>query len=195
MLVNIIFRLRPAFTRKEASVRAAAFTLFGTLCRFGSGIHRDNFNDQVHQALPMFLVHMNDKKENVREAAHEGFKKVVALMGVPKLVEMVDAYDPHSAYHDNFLEEISPVILELFGKTRIRSYLDSTMVYFSAKGAQNKQNSVYLTGCLLKYSSEADRKRINANVVVSAMLQLLKDKDQSVIAKTCKALSLLHSNI
>jgi hypothetical protein len=48
---------------------------------------------------------------------------------------------------------------------------------------------------MVKFSSEVDRKRINTNVVVTTMLKLLKDKDQPVIAKTCKALSLLHTDI
>ena len=34
-LVNICFRMRPAFDRKEPEVRKAAFHLFGALCRFG----------------------------------------------------------------------------------------------------------------------------------------------------------------
>jgi hypothetical protein len=35
MLINICFRMRPAFDRNDVAVRSAAFTLFGALCRFG----------------------------------------------------------------------------------------------------------------------------------------------------------------
>jgi hypothetical protein len=35
MLINICFRMRPAFDRNDVNVRTAAFTLFGVLCRFG----------------------------------------------------------------------------------------------------------------------------------------------------------------
>ena len=38
MIINIVFRLRPSLDRKEASVRAAAFKLFGVLTRFGKGM-------------------------------------------------------------------------------------------------------------------------------------------------------------
>ena len=67
MLVNICFRMRPAFDRSEQSIRAAACTLFGTLTRFGTGAAAENFLDQLHTNVPIYLVHLNDDSEAVRK--------------------------------------------------------------------------------------------------------------------------------
>jgi hypothetical protein len=67
MLVNICFRMRPAFDRSEQSIRSAACTLFGTLTRFGSGAAAENFMDQLHTNVPIYLVHLNDESETVRK--------------------------------------------------------------------------------------------------------------------------------
>ena len=78
--------MRPAFDRSDHTVRTAAFTLFGELCRFGEmfvgkgkgadgGNHQNlrglinNFIDQCHNTLPILIVHMNDPEETVRHVS------------------------------------------------------------------------------------------------------------------------------
>ena len=48
------------FLQEKSSVRAAAFTLFGNLSRFGDGPSKAPFLEQVHTNLVTLLLHLND---------------------------------------------------------------------------------------------------------------------------------------
>jgi hypothetical protein len=72
ILVNICHRIRPAFEKvlhAQHAIRAAAFTLFGALWRFGQDSAADVFYEQIHSNLPSIVLHINDdsvKVQNVR---------------------------------------------------------------------------------------------------------------------------------
>ena len=53
--------------QSEFSIRASAFTLFGRLTKFGVGVSAENFLDQLHTNIPIFLVHLNDEIQDVRK--------------------------------------------------------------------------------------------------------------------------------
>src|SRR6185437_15005344 len=67
-LVNICLRIRPAFDKPNDKIRSAAFTLFGSLYRFGSGQAAHAFNEQIHHNLPSLLLHLNDDNADVQRA-------------------------------------------------------------------------------------------------------------------------------
>ena len=51
----------------KAGVRAAAFTLFGNLSRFGDGPSKSPFLEQIHTNLVSLLLHLNDPEHEVRK--------------------------------------------------------------------------------------------------------------------------------
>jgi len=53
------------FQDKDA-VRAAAFTLFGKLSRFGDGPSKAPFLEQVHTNLISVLLHLNEEDEVIK---------------------------------------------------------------------------------------------------------------------------------
>ena len=48
-------------------MRAAAFTLFGNLSRFGDGPSRDPFLEQIHTNFVSLLLHLNDEDDDVKK--------------------------------------------------------------------------------------------------------------------------------
>lgn len=66
ILINICLRIRPCFEKQLSGVRAAAFTLFGKLSRFGDGPSKSPFLDQIHANFVSMLLHLNDDSTEVR---------------------------------------------------------------------------------------------------------------------------------
>ena len=135
---------------------------------------------------------MNDEDQEVSQSAIDGLVKIFTLLENPALVEICENYSPGSNY-DYFLDQVITPLLEAYGQQRMRSYVDAAMSYFNSPWPVCKANSAYLTGGLIKYSSEQSRKRISASVVSSGLIGLLQDSSAQVRAKACKALSLLTS--
>ena len=65
----------------RATVRAAAFDLFGTLSRFSDGPSKAPFLEQVHTNLVSFLLHLNDEDDDVKKVriflSYVGFKVLI----------------------------------------------------------------------------------------------------------------------
>lgn len=66
VLVYVCMRLKPAYARPNAVIRASAFDLFGALSRFGQGSSPHNFYEQLHVALMPMILHVNDDSAKVR---------------------------------------------------------------------------------------------------------------------------------
>jgi len=48
-------------------VRAAAFALFADLAAFGSGTSKEQFLEQIHSNFVSFLLHLNDRENQVQQ--------------------------------------------------------------------------------------------------------------------------------
>jgi len=197
MLVSMCYRIRPTFDRNDVSVRAAAFTLFGELCRFGVAEDaRDelvvgNFLDQVHNNIPVFIVHANDEDEKVRKNCLLAFRKVAALIG-EEMVELVSSKEPDSDSQafDDFVLRLTPIMLKLHAD-RLRGYLDVVVSYFTSRWNVVRANAAILLAHLLRAASPEDRRRVNVNVVVQALVKLLANQTAEVRGKAAKGLALL----
>ena len=56
-----------ATPQKDDEIRAAAFRLFGALHRFGDGISKDSFFEQLFNNLPSLVLHANDDNNEVKK--------------------------------------------------------------------------------------------------------------------------------
>ena len=54
------------FVQDKDAVRAAAFTLFGKLSRFGGGPSKAPFLEQVHTNLISVLLHLNEEDDVIK---------------------------------------------------------------------------------------------------------------------------------
>ena len=189
MLINICYRLKPAFDRKEARIRAAAFTLFGALCKFG--INHSSFMDQIHENLVTFVVHMNDEDEEVRLACHEAFKALASLAGT-KIADCIAEASCEPYAYDAFAEEIAPLLVEAF-PDRLGNYLDHCVVYYKSTWNVIRGNAALLSAHLLASSSADARQRVNVNNMCNCLTKLLGENSSAVRGKAAKALSYLYA--
>jgi len=202
MLINICFRMRPAFDRKNNSVRAAAFTLFGALCRFGQSYRRNdagargvqglvkNFIDQVHTNVPIFIVHLNDEDEKVRQSCLDGFKKVSVLLH-QDIQAIVHETTTDPEMYDDFIRKICPLIGQLFPQ-RLRSYVDSGIDYFTSFWHTIQGNAAIFSATLVATAAEDKRRSINIHSLCQALIKLLGHKEAVVRERSARAISLLH---
>jgi len=76
IIINICHRIRPAFENTNLKIRISSANLFASLVRFGEGISKDQFYEQVHSNLPSIILHINDENETVQKS----FKQVRYLL-------------------------------------------------------------------------------------------------------------------
>lgn len=199
MLISICFRLRPAFDRKEDKVRARAFTLFGVLNRFGiastsmdAGV-RENFMDQVHANVPIFIVHSNDAVEEVRTATIEGFRQLAPLLGDEFVSVLADASGEPSNY-DELVQKLSP-LLNTIHPGRLRGYLENTTQYFTSQSNSMRANSAYLAGVIISTASNEQRRTVSIPALTSGQNNKPAEdtSKQSHTASRCFALIFMFS--
>lgn len=85
--------------------------MFGSLTRFGSGICKENFIDQVHTNLPILILHLNDENESVRTAAGESLLLVAKLLDVESLIKCVEDFNANPFDYDTFLSTIGSILV------------------------------------------------------------------------------------
>lgn len=195
LLINICFRMRPAFDRKNDGVRAAGFSLFGELCRFGESEDPtmvQNFNDQVHTNLPILIVHMFDSNEKVREACHQAFKRVAALL----TAEIQGVVEGHTvtdeASYDEFVAELAPLVVAEYGN-HLRSYADAAAGYYGSSWMCVRGNAAMFSAHCLASAEPDVRRTVNMNALCLSLIKLLKEKNDNVRQRAARGLSLLHS--
>eukprot|EP00479_Gromia_sphaerica_P012803 TRINITY_DN688_c0_g1_i2.p1 TRINITY_DN688_c0_g1~~TRINITY_DN688_c0_g1_i2.p1 ORF type:complete len:152 (+),score=27.44 TRINITY_DN688_c0_g1_i2:141-596(+) len=105
MLINICFRMRPAFDRHESAIRIAAFGLFAGLCKFGNGVSAENFEDQVHTNLPTYVVHLNDEDYKVSEACRDSLAIVADLVDIAELTDLLENFSARPDEYDSFVRD------------------------------------------------------------------------------------------
>lgn len=65
-IILFLFTFPALFFQDKDAVRAAAFTLFGELSRFGDGPSKAPFLEQVHTNLISVLLHLNEENEVIK---------------------------------------------------------------------------------------------------------------------------------
>jgi len=198
MLINICFRMRPAFDRKDPEIRKAAFTLFGELSRFGSeqvqegGLDglKNNFIDQIHGNLPIFIVHLVDEDKEARDACAEAFKKFGALMDT-EMNECINQSPSDESGFDEWANRIAPLMVKNYGD-RLRGYMDATTSFFDSKWNAIRAAACILAGEMLAATTPEDRRMINTKVIIEGLIKLLKAPTDTLRSKAAKSLSLLH---
>jgi hypothetical protein len=151
-----------------------------------------NFLDQLHTNVPTFIVHTNDEDPRVRASCLLAFRKVAALLG-PEALALVAEREPSgdSNAFDHFVSEMGPAVVKLH-PDRLRGYLDGTVWYFTSRWNVVRGNASIFLAHLLASATADDRRKINVNANVSALIKMLDQPTPEVRAKAAKGLGLLH---
>ena len=192
MLISLCFRLRPAFDRKETNVRSSAFTLFGGLCRFGSvdGLENRDFSDQLHQFLPIYLVHLHEDDGIVRLAVHDGLKQLAALLD-PQIQAIVADSSTEPSQYDDLIHRLAPLLSSLYPQ-HVRGYLDTCVTYFTS-GWQPLRGASALLACVVLASATSEvRKGVVVSGLIAALVKLLDEGNGGVRAKVVKGMAYLY---
>ncbi|GBG91891.1 hypothetical protein CBR_g53950, partial [Chara braunii] len=91
MLLSLCVRLRALQNQENVGIRAAAFSAFGVLSKFGAGPHREGFLEQVHITLPRLLFHVNDEAMDVRHACKNALRRLAPLLRSTEISEILNS--------------------------------------------------------------------------------------------------------
>eukprot|EP01119_Soliformovum_irregulare_P013154 TRINITY_DN3473_c0_g1_i1.p1 TRINITY_DN3473_c0_g1~~TRINITY_DN3473_c0_g1_i1.p1 ORF type:complete len:1648 (+),score=609.13 TRINITY_DN3473_c0_g1_i1:20-4963(+) len=195
IIVNIIHRIRPAFDKENDEIRAAAFTLFGALHRFGLDAAPEHFFEQIHNNLPSLVLHLNDDCDAVKNACRGALQKLGPLYRSEKFAALMDESLAEGKYYDypEFLNDLSKVLIEDYTE-RVNYYVMTCKEYFGSNWNSIKANAATFIGFLLG-NLPLNRRRattINPGLISKALVNLLKEKDPRVRIACADAMSLLH---
>ncbi|GAM28545.1 hypothetical protein SAMD00019534_117210, partial [Acytostelium subglobosum LB1] len=198
ILVNICNRIKPAFEKPNNEIRAASFTLFGSLWRFGSGMACDPFYEQIHYNLPSIIMHLNDESPLVRTACKTTLRQLSKLLRTEEAKALFHRknFDVDATLdYDAFLEDFSKVMITLY-TDRINYFIMTSIEYYKSPWVQLRGNAATLTGFILGYLPFEKRQRetsLNPSIITKALAQLLGEKSPVVRKKAADAISFLHA--
>jgi len=192
VLVNICNRIRPAFDKENDDIRSAAFNLFGSLYRFGSGSARDAFYEQIHNNLPSLLLHLNDSNETVRNACKAALSSLAALYRSEEVGNLFTS--PFNDYNE-FLNDVSIQLISSYPERLNYLVMTSINEYFKSSWDIVKANAAIFVGFILGNLPEDKKKTANLNpgLISKAIISLLKEKDPKVRKACADAMSLMHN--
>ncbi|XP_072169220.1 maestro heat-like repeat-containing protein family member 1 [Diadema setosum] len=193
VLINVTLRIRPCFEKDRASVRAAAFTLFGNLSRFGDGPSRDPFLEQIHTNFVSLLLHLNDEDDEVKAACKLALRKFGPLMGSASMNDMFQKHliEDRKLNYGEFMYDLSKVIIaDLLQK--VNFYVMGNVSFFRSSWPDIRGNAAMCVGFLLGNLPKDNHSLISKDHVCGALIQLLKDPEPSVRIKASEAMSLLY---
>ncbi|XP_059810875.1 maestro heat-like repeat-containing protein family member 1 [Hypanus sabinus] len=190
-LTDVIAAIQPFFESEREGLRAAAFTVFGSLLRFADGGSRDLFMEHVHLSLVSLLLHVNDSSPEVVAAC----KAVLHLLG-PHLcsdklraIFRAELLQEANARYWDFIDELTRLIISEF-PDKSSLYLSSSVSFFKSVLPEIRGNAIVLAGFLLHHlPREYVEASANENVCV-AIIMMLHDVSPCVRTKAAKVLGL-----
>ncbi|KAG8195722.1 hypothetical protein JTE90_002985 [Oedothorax gibbosus] len=193
ILINIALRIKPMFEKEKPLVRAAAFTLFGDLSRFGNGPSKEQFIEQVHGNLVALLLHLNDEDKHVIKACKYSLRLLGPLLQSEEMNSMFQKHlldDAHLHYGDFINDLTKTVISDLSDK--VGFYATNCMSYLKSQFVCIQCNATAFLGYLLGNLPVEKQNLVPKERVCSSLLVLLKDQAPEVRIRAAEALSLLY---
>lgn len=192
ILINICLRIRPCFEKDKDAVRAAAFTLFGKLSRFGGGPSKAPFLEQVHTNLISVLLHLNEE-DDVIKACKGCLRSIAPLMGSDSVNQMFQKHllEEGHLHYGEFMNDLSRLIIVDFAD-KISFYVMGCVSFFKSSRDDIKANAALFTGFILGNLPKERRNEISKDHVCGALILLLKDPSPRVRCKAAEAMSLLY---
>lgn len=192
ILINICLRIRPCFEKDKDAVRAAAFTLFGKLSRFGDGPSKAPFLEQVHTNLISVLLHLNEEDEVIK-ACKGCLRAIAPLMGSESVNKMFQKHllEEGHLHFGEFMNDLSRLIIVDF-PDKISFYVMGCVSFYKSSRDDIKANAALFTGFILGNLPQERRDDVSKDHVCGALILLLKDPSPRVRCKAAEAMSLLY---
>ncbi|XP_069771217.1 maestro heat-like repeat-containing protein family member 1 isoform X2 [Narcine bancroftii] len=193
ILINIVLRVRPFFEKDRDEVRAAAFTVFGNLSRFGDGKSKQDFMEQVHSSLVSLLLHLHDSNQDVVKACKFALRAIGPLMGSENISAMFRKHllEEATLYYGEFINDLAKNMIIDFPE-KINFYIMGSVSFFKSTRPEIRGNAAMFTGFLLGNLSQIELQSVSLEHVCGAIVMLLRDAVPGVRIKAAEALSLLH---
>eukprot|EP01133_Synstelium_polycarpum_P020470 gene20470-24563_t len=197
ILVNICNRVKPAFEKPNNEIRAAAFQLFGSLWRFGSGLASDPFYEQIHNNMPTLIMHVNDESPLVQSACKTSLRQLSKLLRTEeaRLFFNKRSFDADATLdYDAFLDELSKLLITFY-TDRINYFIMTSIEYYKSNWTQLRGNAATLTGFILGNLPEDKRLNttLNPTLITKSLISLFNEKSPQVRKKAADAMSFLHT--
>ncbi|XP_043542330.1 maestro heat-like repeat-containing protein family member 1 [Chiloscyllium plagiosum] len=191
ILPSIIGTVQPFFENESDKLRAAAFSVFGSLARFGDGQPEPAFLEHVHASLVSLVLHLNDSSGEVVRAC----KAVLQMVGPhlcsegPGALFRGELLEQANVRYWEFIAELSKVIVSEF-PDKIGLYLNASMSFFKSMLPEIRGNAVVLAGFILQ---NLPREYVEASTddnVCVAIIMMLHDVSPCVRVKAARVLGL-----
>eukprot|EP00118_Oscarella_pearsei_P020077 m.216363 g.216363 ORF g.216363 m.216363 type:complete len:533 (+) comp39860_c0_seq19:3469-5067(+) len=193
ILINICIRIRPCFEKDKGSVRAAAFTLFGNLRRFGDGPSKAPFMEQIHNNFITLLLHMNEDDKDVVKACKKALRQIGPLLGSTAVNDMFQKHllEEAQLHYGEFMNDLARHIIADF-PDKISFYTMNCVGFFKSVWQSIRASAAMFAGFLLGNLPKPDRHTISKEHVCAALKSLLKDPATRVRMMAGEAMSLLY---
>ncbi|XP_048380852.1 maestro heat-like repeat-containing protein family member 1 [Stegostoma tigrinum] len=194
ILPSIIGTVEPFFENESEKLRAAAFSVFGSLARFGGRQPEPAFLEHVHSSLVSLVLHLNDNSPDVVRAC----KSVLQMVGPhlcpegPGAIFQGELLEQANVRYWEFIAELSKVIVSEFSD-RIGLYLNSSMSFFKSMLPEIRGNAVILAGFILQNLPKEYVEASTDDNVCVAIIMMLHDVSPCVRTKAAKVLGLHRS--
>ena len=198
-LVNLCAQIRPSFECENEKIRAAAFSLFGTLARFGATPScAERFTEQIHAVFPALLLHINDDVEEVQHACKTTLRRLAPLTGAQSFIDLVETpmFDPKTPItsYETLAEKLAKELIEHFSP-RVPYYLNQCCSGFHSHWDRIKANSAVMVGMLLGNlpPEKRDKATLNPGIITRQLITLLKERNKEVRQKAAEAMAVLYT--
>jgi len=194
VIVSLSLRLKPIFEKTTASLRAAAFTLFGTLSRFGSGYGAQTFLEQIHANMTPLICHMNDEDAKVSEACRKSLKQVMPLLKNKDITKFFET-KATSLDYETFLLDFSKLIV-VHAPDRLNFYFSACSIYYKSTWSVIRCNAALYCGYLVRSADNLLEANLIRNLsldhVSTAIMGVLKDPVPLVRVRAAQAMALMY---
>ncbi|XP_064410089.1 maestro heat-like repeat-containing protein family member 1 isoform X3 [Latimeria chalumnae] len=150
ILIHLSLRIRPFFENQNDPVRAAAFTLFGNLSRFGEGQSMPVVREQLHNTFVSLLLHLNDPSTEVVKACKFALRESAPLLGSEVVRDMFQKHlrEEKGLHYGEFMNDLSKHVISDF-PDKLNFFIIATLSFYNSPWTEIRANAAMFIGFLV----------------------------------------------
>mmetsp|Transcript_2945 Transcript_2945/g.4295 ORF Transcript_2945/g.4295 Transcript_2945/m.4295 type:complete len:1686 (-) Transcript_2945:16-5073(-) len=208
LIINLTVRLKPAFEKANPKLRASSIDVFSVLDRFCRGSQKTTLINTIHSSFPLFVLHLQDDNERVRESCKKTLKSLVPELildngATPSESQLVDLFNEVHDHAKDGEEWGEPFNFDLFAKkfavffvqefsNRIAEFTENMSVFYNSQWPELAAGAVRILGYMIAEMSETQRKSMNLTLVTNGLTKLLFSQHDCCRESSSLVLGLLH---
>ncbi|KAK2723715.1 hypothetical protein QYM36_002155, partial [Artemia franciscana] len=191
---RLAVRVRSFFEKEDSKLRAAAFSLMGTILGCGDAAGcEESLKEAAHASLVALLLHASEPDNDVSLACIDAIGQGLRFLGLENLLSVLESMKSRSisaSEHRNLLENTINVFLEEDEETLI-NMLSGSLVYFKSSLPELRASSVLFVGYIFRKIDKSKVANIRKKVSLG-LAHLLRDADRSVRLQALAASTLIY---